>query len=53
MHDPESVLENETHKLHWDFEIQLDYLISARRQDRIITIIKENLRNFELCYPGF
>ena len=31
MHKPESVLENKTHKLHWDFEIQTDHLISARR----------------------
>ena len=26
-----SVLENETHKLHWDFDIQTDNLISATR----------------------
>ena len=36
MHNPESVLENETHKLLWDFEIQTDHQISARRQDLII-----------------
>ena len=29
MHKPESVLENETHKILWDFET--DYLIPARR----------------------
>ena len=39
MHNPESVLENETYKLLWDFEIQTDLLISARRPDLII--IKE------------
>ena len=33
MHNPESFLENEIHKLLWDFEIQTDHLISARRQD--------------------
>ena len=33
MHYPESVQENETHKLFWDFEIQTDHLISARRPD--------------------
>ena len=32
----EVVLENETRKLHWDFEIQTDQLISARRPDQII-----------------
>ena len=30
MHNPESVLENETHKILWDIEIQIDHLISAR-----------------------
>ena len=30
MHKPESVLENEMHKLHWDFKIQTDHIISAR-----------------------
>ena len=31
MHNLEPVLENETHKVFWDFEIQTDHLISARR----------------------
>ena len=30
MHNPTSVLENNTHKLLWDFDIQTDHLISAR-----------------------
>ena len=30
MHNPASVLENEMHKLLWDFETQTDHLISAR-----------------------
>ena len=30
MHSSESVLENETHKLLWDFDIQTDHLISAK-----------------------
>ena len=33
MHNPEPVLENETHKLLKDFDIQTDHLISARRPD--------------------
>ena len=46
MHNPEPVLENEKHKLHWDFEIQTDHLISARRPDLIIiSQKKKNLRN--------
>ena len=31
MHNPTSVLENDIHKLPWDFDIQTDHLISARR----------------------
>ena len=31
-----------THKLLWDFEIQTDHLISARRPDLIIINIKKN-----------
>ena len=36
MHNPESGLENETHKLLLDFEIQTGHLISARRSDLVI-----------------
>ena len=36
MHNPESVLANETYKPLWDFEIQTDHLILARRPDRIL-----------------
>ena len=35
MHNPEFVLENETHKLLWNFEIQTSLLISARRSDLV------------------
>ena len=36
MHNPASVLENETHKLLWDFDIQIDHLILTRRPDLVI-----------------
>ena len=36
MHNPASVLENDTHKLLWDFGIHTNHLISARRLDHII-----------------
>ena len=36
MHNPALVLENDAHKLLWDFDIQTDNLISARRPDLII-----------------
>ena len=36
MHNPAPVQENDTHKLQWDFNIQTDHLIPARRPDLII-----------------
>ena len=36
MHNPESILENETHQLLWEFEIQTDHLISARQPYLVI-----------------
>ena len=41
MHKPESVLENETHKILWDFKIQTDHLIPARRPDLVVINKKE------------
>ena len=41
MHNPASVLENDTHKLLWDFDIHTDRLISVRKSDLII-INKKN-----------
>ena len=35
-HEPESVLENEDCKILWDFSIQTDYVIEARRPDLIV-----------------
>ena len=49
MQDPESVLENVTDKIIWDFDIQTDHLISARPQDLVIVKKKENLPNNGLC----
>ena len=36
MHNSAPVLENDTHKLLWDFDIQTDHLISARRPGLIV-----------------
>ena len=52
IHNPESVIENDTHKLLWDFDIQTDHLISARRPDFIIINKKENFQNCRFCCPG-
>ena len=58
MHNQAAVLENDTHKLLWDFDIQTDHLISTRRPDLIIIIMiktkkKDNLQNCGLCSPGW
>ena len=39
MHNPAPVLENDTHKLQWDVDIQTDHLISAWRSD--LTLINK------------
>ena len=36
MHNPASVQENDKHKLLWDFDVQTDLLISARRPGLIV-----------------
>ena len=45
MYNPAAVLENDTHKLLWDFDIYTDHLISARRPDRIIINNNNNNNN--------
>ena len=35
MHNPAAVLENDTHKHLWEFDIHTDHQISARRSDLI------------------
>ena len=53
MVNTESVLENEAHKILWDFEIQIDHLISARQPDVVIVNKKKKtLPNNGLCRPG-
>ena len=37
MHKPESILENETHWIPWDFEIQTDLLILATKPNLVIS----------------
>ena len=50
-------MENETHKLLWDFETQIAHLISARQPDLVIINknkreIDELLRNQQLTLVG-
>ena len=35
-HEPESVIENENFKILWDFTIQCDHMIEARRPDIVV-----------------
>ena len=46
MHNPAPILENDTHKLLWDFGIHTDHLISARRPDLII--INKKKRTYKI-----
>ena len=46
MNNPESLLEKETHKLLWDFDLHTDHLISARRPDLIIINKKKKKKRF-------
>ena len=52
MHKPETIQENETHIILWDFEIQTDPLILTRRPDLVIVKKKVNLPNSALCCPS-
>ena len=44
-HKPEFVLENETHQIIWDFEIEMDHLIPARMQE------EKNMSSNGFCCP--
>ena len=48
MHNPAPVLENDMHKLLWDFDIHTDHLISPRRPDLII-ITKKKKKKKRIC----
>ena len=47
MHNPAPVLENDMHKLLWDFEIHTNHLISARRPDFIV--INKQTKKKRIC----
>ena len=36
MHKLDSVLENETHEILWNFKIQMDHFILARKPDLVL-----------------
>ena len=49
MHNPAGVFENDTHKLLWNFDVQMDHLISARRPDLIIINKKKKKKKREVA----
>ena len=48
-HNPVPVLEYDTHKLLWDFNIQTGHLIPARRPDLIIINQKKKKKKKRIC----
>ena len=50
MYNLESVVENEMLKLLWDFEIQMDHLISARWLDLGIVYKKKKNENLQIVH---
>ena len=48
MQNRAAVLENDTYKLLWDFDIQTDHLISARRPDIIVINKKKKKRTWKI-----
>ena len=49
MHNPESVPENEAHKLHWDFDAQADPQVTARLSGPIKKKKKNNDKKERTC----
>ena len=51
--EPESVLENEDYKILWDFSIQTDHVIEARRPDLVLVDKKErSCKMIDFAVPG-
>ena len=51
-HEPESVLENEDYKILWDFSIQTDLVIEARRPDLIVVVKERSCKIINFAVPG-
>ena len=49
MHSPALVLENDTHKLLWDFNIQTDHIIPARRPDQTRPDNNQQKKKKKIC----
>ena len=52
-HGPESVLQNEDYKILWDFSIQTNHIIEARRPDLVVVDKKErSCKIIDFTVPG-
>ena len=52
-HQPESLLENEDYKILWDFSIQTDHVIEARRPDLVVVDKKKrSCKIINFAVPG-
>ena len=52
-HEPESVLENENHKILWDFSIQTNHVVETRRPDLIVVDEKKrSCKIIDFAVPG-
>ena len=49
VHELESIQENETQKILWNFEVQTDHLILVRRLDVLIVNKKEKKKKKKTC----
>ena len=51
-HEPGSVLENEDYKILWDFSIQTDHVIEARRPDLVVVDKERSCKIIDFAVPG-
>ena len=52
-HEPESVVENENFTMLWDFTIQYDHMIKARRPDIVVVDkVKKETMIIDVAIPG-
>ena len=51
-HEPERVLENEDYKILWDFSIQIDPVIEARRTDLVVVDKERSRKIIDFAGPG-
>ena len=51
-HEPGSVLENRDYKILWDFSIQTDHVMEARRPDLVVVDKERSCKIIDFVVPG-